>query len=382
MDKPSKKLFLLFHGRFPSEKAASLFAAKSAEAFADKGLEVVLIVPRRKSVKHDPYAYYNIRKNFSITYIPTLDLFGIPIISKAAFHVSFGIYSSLVALYSILYISKNDIVYSNESLPLFLISYFKKNIFYEMHDFPESKLWFFRVFIHRMKWILAHNNWKAKKLHELFAISPEKILCEPNAVEIKQFTLGISKEEARKKLDVPHDRHIIMYTGHLYGWKGVHTLAEAARRLPSDFLIVFVGGTDADIQHFKEKYESVDTILIVGHKPHTEIPIWQKAADVLVLPNTAKEAISQYYTSPMKLFEYMASERPIVASRIPSITEIVDDTCAFLTEPDNPELFAQSIRFAVEHPLENQAKAKQALARVQPFTWIHRVQRIMAFMNK
>jgi glycosyltransferase involved in cell wall biosynthesis len=53
--------------------------------------------------------------------------------------------------------------------------------------------------------------------------------------------------------------------------------------------------------------------------------MWQKAADALVLPNTAKEDISKYYTSPMKLFEYMASRRPIVATNIPSITEIINE---------------------------------------------------------
>ena len=63
--KKKKKLFLIFHGRFPSNKAASLFAAKSAEAFAGEGLTVEMIVSRRLGrEKGDPYDYYNVKKNF------------------------------------------------------------------------------------------------------------------------------------------------------------------------------------------------------------------------------------------------------------------------------------------------------------------------------
>ena len=61
------KLFLIFHGRFPSEKAASLFAAKSCEAFADCGAEVTLIVPRRFGrAAESPYEYYGKKRNYKI----------------------------------------------------------------------------------------------------------------------------------------------------------------------------------------------------------------------------------------------------------------------------------------------------------------------------
>ena len=68
-----------------------------------------------------------------------------------------------------------------------------------------------------------------------------------------------------------------MYTGHLYGWKGVDTLAQAVTKLPRECLVVFVGGTEKDIESFKGKYGNDSRVLIAGHKKHSEIPLWQKA---------------------------------------------------------------------------------------------------------
>ena len=92
-----KTLFLIFHGRFPSEKAASLFAAKSAEAFAQEGLRVVLLVPRRFSrLIEDPYQYYHVKQNFKIVFLPTLDLLFLPIFKKFFFSLGFLFFFSLI----------------------------------------------------------------------------------------------------------------------------------------------------------------------------------------------------------------------------------------------------------------------------------------------
>src|SRR3989338_7168842 len=90
--------------------------------------------------------------------------------------------------------------------------------------------------------------------------------------------------------------------------------------LTLNFAVGFVGGTEKDRAKVKvksEKLKNKDNVKIIEHRPHDEIPFWLRAADILVLPNTAIEDISKYYTSPMKLFEYMASGRPIVPSDLP-----------------------------------------------------------------
>lgn len=378
-----KKLFLIFHGRFPSEKAAALFAAKSAASFAKQGLDVTLLVPRRKNVDmSDPFAFYAVERNFKVTYLNTIDLFSIPHFHFLAFWVSFGTFSFAAYRHILKTSGGDDIIYSNESLPLLLISHSRKNCLYEMHDFPESKLGLFKRLLSRVRWILIHNKWKYEEAVKRFpTISPAKYMYEPNAVDIKAFDMKMIKEEARNKLGLPLHKKIAVYTGHLYGWKGVDTLAHAASLLPEQFLVVFVGGTVEDVKKFKEKYGSVSRVLITGFKPHEEIPLWQKAADMLVLPNTAKEKISAYYTSPMKLYEYMASCRPIIASDIPSIREIVDESSAVLVKPDDAKALAHALENTVRAEHIGEDLAKEAYKKVLDHTWDKRARRIMDFMN-
>ena len=82
------RIIVVFHGRFPSEKAASLFAAESAEAFAREGAEVTLLVPRRLArSRTDPRAYYGTRHPFCVVYLPTIDLFGLPLFKTVSFRI-------------------------------------------------------------------------------------------------------------------------------------------------------------------------------------------------------------------------------------------------------------------------------------------------------
>jgi len=371
-------LFLIFHGRFPSEKAASIFTAENCSAFATLGWKVVLLVPRRLDrLKEDPFLHYSISNNFSIKYLPVIDLFSFS--KKMAFFVSFITFSVSTFFYLLGKVKKGDVVYSNETLPLFISPF--KNTFYEMHDFPESNFWFYKMLMKKVRWILIHNRWKIKEAVKKLDVSKNKILHQSNVVNPEMFDIDFSKAEAREKLNLPKDKKIIMYTGHLYGWKGATVLADSAEHLGDDFLIVFVGGTPDDIENFKKKYTKNKNILFTGHKEHKEIPIWQKTADILALPNTAKEKISKYYTSPMKLFEYMASKKPIIASDIPSIREVANDNMVNFVEPDNPQKLAESIKALVGNiDLQNKL-SKNAHDKVLNQTWGKRAKTITEFIH-
>lgn len=378
-----KSIFLIFYGRFPSEKAASLFAAKSCESFADAGVKVTLLVPRRIGRgSDDPYAHYGVHKNFKIVYLPAIDLFGVRTLLWLAFETGFATFSLSCLLYLLFKANKGSVIYSNESLPIFLASFYFPHTLYEVHDFPERKLGFYKILFRKVRYILATNTWKIKQLERAFSIPQGKIICERNAVEIKDFDIPMSQEEARKKLGLPTKGNIAVYTGHLYGWKGVDTLALAAKKLPEGTLVVFVGGTDADVKRFREEYGNIKNISILGYRDHSEIPLWQKAADVLVLPNTAKEDISKYYTSPMKLFEYMASKSSIVASNIPSIAELLNKENAVLVSPDDSEALASGITSVLHDRELAQRIALRAMQDVQEYTWEKRAKRILNFMGK
>jgi len=376
------KIYFIFHGRFPSEKAASLFAAKSCEVFADNNLEVVLLVPRRLNIIKKNYAsYYNLNNNFKVVYLPTIDLFFLKFFRDISFYISYLFFSIVTFSYLSVQTRKNDIIYSNEFLPMLFSTLTSSRGYYEVHDFPEKKKFFYKILFKNLKGVIITNKWKLVKIKKIFGLADEKLLYEPNAVDINEVNIDISKEGARERLNLDQKLYYAIYTGHLYSWKGVDTLAKTADLLPDDVRLVFVGGTSDDIKKFKDKYCQNKKIIIVGFVPHDEIPYWQKAADILILPNTAKEDISKYYTSPMKLFEYMASKRPIIASNIPSITEILNKNNAYLFEADNPNDLAEKIKYIINNPDESNKLVSQAWQDVQKYTWSNRIKRILNFID-
>ncbi|HYC82961.1 MAG TPA: glycosyltransferase family 4 protein, partial [Candidatus Paceibacterota bacterium] len=168
---------------------------------------------------------------------------------------------------------------------------------------------------------------------------------------------------------------------HLYDWKGAQTLADTRPLLPAGVELVFVGGTEADVASFKEKNSS-DGIRILGQRPYVEIPSYLKAADVLVLPNSGKTALSRFYTSPMKLFEYMASGTPIVASDLPSMREVLSEDNSCLVESDNSLSFAQEILGLLRDEPRARDVGVRAASDVKRYTWQSRAAGIVDFITK
>lgn len=377
-----KTLYILFAGRFPGEKAAALFVAKEAEAFAGAGEKVVILASRRfeRSGK-TAGEYYNIQQNFSVKYLPVIDLFHVPIFKSLAHRIVFVTFSISVFVYLSIKLKKNDVVYSNDTIPMFFASLLTKKTLLAIHDFPQGKSWLYRPLYRRMGALLLVTQSKLAKLSSMGVVH-KNAFHEPNAVDLTEFNGVSEKEPARAKLSLPLDKKIVLYTGHLFGWKGVDTLAEAIEKLPEDTLVYFVGGTEKDIQSFTKKYGGIRNIRIIGFRPHAEIPLWQTAADVLVLPNSAHDPVSVSDTSPMKLFEYMASKRPIVASRLPSVTEILSDKNAFLFTADD----VSDCAYAITDAFTNKNKQKQAIAAayewVLDHTWKKRAQRIIGFIKR
>jgi len=374
----------------PTEKAHGIQIAKMCEAFASSNfedIEMELIAPQRfNHIRDNPFEYYGIEKNFKIKKLFCLDL--IPL-DKFLGPISFWVESFTFSLSVFLYLlfKKSNFIYSRDLPPLFLLSFFKKNLFYEMHDFPlKFQRRFCQIIFKKIKGIITTNEWKKKEAQRVFGLRDDEIFKSFNGVDIGRFHLKETKTECRKKLGLAQDKKIVLYTGHLYSWKGVDVLTEVSQYLPKNIEIYFVGGTEKDIKRFKIQHSKRSDrrcrIQIVGHRPHLEIPYWLKSADVLVLPNTAKQDISKYWTSPLKMLEYMASGTPIVASDLPSVREIVDENSAFLVKPDDSLSLSQGIKKILQNTQLADMVSGQAFQNVQQYTWIKRAKKILNFVNK
>lgn len=372
-----QKLIYISPLRYPSDMAGSAFSMKSCEAFADQGMEVELWVPWRRNLKlagEDPFAYHGVKRNFSIIRLPAID---IPI-GKPFFYLlqaTFGISVWLRSLFS----GSNTIFYSHEEFSLMLLAATGRSTVYEMHDFMNDNA-ADRLFVRRVEKVISTNTWKRDKLMEVFGVPREKVFVTPNAVDLKDFMNTMCQGEARARLKLPENRVTAVYTGQLYGWKGVNTLIEASKLLLG-VLVYIVGGTAAEIDKLKNAHGEISNVVFVGQRPHTEIPVWLAAADMLILPNTAKEEISKHYTSPVKLFEYMASGRPIIASDLPSIREVVDETVVHFFEPDSPEDLAAKMEEVMKNSESALAKAQNAKEAVKRYTWEARAASILKFLQ-
>lgn len=378
------KLIYIANLRLPTEKAYGIQIAKTCESLAGLGTDLCLLSPYRISkIKDDFFEYYGVKKNFKFKRIWTPDFYLPGKLNEIAFHVKNFISAVILNIYVLF---KNpDIVYSRDELPLYILSFFKRNVVFEAHRFSKAKRIFYKRFKRaNIKVVVITNLLKDEFVK--FGLDPKNILVAPDGVDLEEFDIDVSGEEARKKVGLPLDKQIVMYTGHLYEWKGASVLLEAARLSKvngqlSNVLYVFVGGTEYDVANFKKKAEGLDNVLILGHRPRKNIPIYLKAADILVLPNSAKEEISRSYTSPLKLFEYMASGRPIVASDLPSIREILNNDNSFLVIPDNAEKLTDGIELILTNPNLSSKYSSQAVRDVQNFTWTVRVNNILNFFD-
>jgi glycosyltransferase involved in cell wall biosynthesis len=194
----------------------------------------------------------------------------------------------------------------------------------------------------------------------------------------------LSKEALRRELNLPLKKKIAMYTGHFYQWKGVEVLVQAASQLDPDIDVYLVGGKEADIQRLKESTARVSwaKIKMIPFQPPSLAPKYQQAADVLVVPNIRASDDSSYYTSPLKLFQYMAAGRPIVASDLLSLRTVLNTETAYLVRPDDPQALAQGIRDALSDDQEAARRSKRAQEEVKQYTWEKRAERILQFLGE
>ncbi len=389
------RLIYLANLRLPTEKAYGIQIAKMCEAFAAlkfkveseklKGLTVELVAPHRKNkIKDDFFDYYGIKRNFKFKKIWAPDFYLPGTLNQIAFALKSFISALILSFYTLMH--KADIIYTRDEWSAYVLSFFKKNVVFEVHKFSRARNPFYKRFIKvGIKAVVISNGLKSDFVS--FGFSGDKILVAPDGVDLRKFDISISKEEAREKTNLPLDKKIVMYTGHLFEWKGADVLLEAARNIEiskyrnGEFLFVFIGGTEHDVKEFRKKAEGLNNVLILGHKPHRDIPAYLKAADILVLPNSAKEEISSKHTSPLKLFEYMASNRPIVASNLLSIKEILNDENSVLVKPNDPAALAEGIKTVLGDDSLAEDLAKKAFEGIQDYTWQKRAEKIIDFIK-
>lgn len=214
-------------------------------------------------------------------------------------------------------------------------------------------------------------------------VPPERILVEQSAVDLNNFLPYQTKSQARSKIHLDGNRPVVTYVGHLYERKGTPTILDVAAQMPlCEF--VLVGGWEKDVVALKEtcRTRNLQNVRLIGHVNQSRLPDYFYAADILILP-TSDHPDHTLMGSQLKLFEYMASRRPFVASALPTVKTIVmDGYNALLAEPDNPSSFRNAIEKLSSDPKLSEKISEQAYEDVQYYTWDKRAERILKFAGE
>jgi glycosyltransferase involved in cell wall biosynthesis len=216
----------------------------------------------------------------------------------------------------------------------------------------------------------------------------DKLVVVHSGVDLSPFTNSDKGRDLREGL-AASGQPLIVYAGSLYAGKGCEQVMLAARRLERA-KFVCVGGRDHEVTRFREQVQSLGltNIEFVGHVPHALVSSYLLAADILIAPFTEEARdiagkIISPFSSPLKLFEYMAAGKPIVASSIGAIPEVIThDETGLLVEPGNvAELVGAISRLLNDRALAARlAKGAQRNARL--YTWDKRVARVLEFASR
>jgi glycosyltransferase involved in cell wall biosynthesis len=177
---------------------------------------------------------------------------------------------------------------------------------------------------------------------EFKAVPPYSVL--PNGVELANFSQATTPKESS-------DKFVLTYTGQFTQWKNLELLFAALAKLDSRFHLRIAGGKGDQkskelIAQWAEKYGVGSRVDYLGFLSQKELISKALDGSSALLLSLGDNMESRYFTSPMKLFEYMATKIPIVAVNYPSVNLISGTESVFLS-PNDPTAFAEKIKEAV-----------------------------------
>jgi glycosyltransferase involved in cell wall biosynthesis len=214
-----------------------------------------------------------------------------------------------------------------------------------------------------------------------------RVAVAPDGVDIERFENLPDVMEARCKLGLNLNGFVAGYSGHFYKGKGLELVLELGRRCPKiTFLIM--GGYPHDLIELKKKIRNnrITNVLPQGFIPNLKLPIYLAACDALLLPNQKSVSGSGggnigRWTSPLKLFEYMASKRFVIASDLPVLREVLSEENAILCNPEKISEWESALLRASKDKLFRQSLAARLYKKAHKYTWTSRVEYCMEALN-
>jgi len=371
------KIACISASRVPSMTANSLQMMKACQAISQLGHEVHLFLPQHhfQTKVSDLVSFYGLTTHLPIQWLPSrrgwqrYD-FAFQAIRKAR---------QLKADISYVWLIQAGVLSLLARLPVII----------ELHGPPEGKFapslfQLFRI-IQGKKRILPITHALAGQIKERFHFTSQEhelVRVSPNGVELERYGDLPEPPAARELLHLP-PMLTVGYTGHLYPGRGMNLLLDLARCFPGiNFL--WVGGQPGDVSAWKQRLnaENITNITLTGFIQNSQMPLYQAATDILLMPyeraiSGSSGGNSGTYASPMKMFEYMASKRAIISSDLPVIREVLNPSNSMLCPPEDIESWSQALSELLTDDEKRQSLANRAWEDIQKYTWLERARKAL-----
>ncbi len=398
------KITIIAPTEIPSRRANSVQVMKMAQAFQESGNQVKLISPAApgessehlQSVRSWQHLaiHYGLQQPFPIIWLPAR-----PRLKR---------YDFCWQAVNQTKREKSELLFTRLPQAAALSSTMGLPTIMEIHDFPQGVMGplLFRLFLKGSgaRRLVVITRALAIDLNQKFSIpgDPTFTMIAPDGVDLERYQNFPDPIEARQSLIAKFpelfpaldkegqrfpDRFTIGYTGHLYPGRGTQLILELAAQLPyATFLIV--GGEAGDIASLREAVarKQLTNVIITGFVPNLELPTFQAACDALLMPYQDKVSASSggdiaRYLSPMKLFEYMASQRVILSSDLPVLQETLNDRNSILLPVNKTQAWLDALLQIISDPGLAQKLASQARLDVEKYTWQARAGKILEAMD-
>ncbi len=367
----------VFDRPLPATETDSEQAVQTVAALARRGVEVRLVVPCERG--REPRAevlraYYGVQGDFEVEGVAQ------PFMAQ----------SDARKLYHALFARSrargSDLLYTRNFPTLFAASLSGMPYAYETYrpwfdQFPVLRP-AFRAALSAPRFVGAvlHSRYACDR-YEALGVDPSRLLVAHNGYDPELLRRVPGKAEARAELGLPADRPVVSYTGHVRATKGIDSLVKLARRVPEAlFLLVGHDGKGGLIERLARPLENVR---LVPWQSFERVAYYLVASDVLLLPPSSRGlSLVGNTVLPMKLFQYLAAGRPILAPRTPDVLELLKDGYnARLVPVGDVDAAAFALRGLLSDPRLAGTLSEGAKQTSENLTWDARAEALGAFLE-